>query len=159
MKVLIATLFVLGSLSAQAKSAPAPATVLADIQTAVGFAPQEMRGVYHFQVLEDGKVQRVDNKGQVIALAQLAPALVDGLRQSIAQIVDLGLEDKDLSRGCMDAPTVTVLVRNPVGDEDKLIKIAQRIQCISIPAKDETAKAVAEKIKALDHALNSLKNE
>ncbi len=125
--------------------------VVADLVTAVGFAPPAFRGIYHFQVLDTGVVQTIDNKGKKVRLAKLAPSLMQNLIDKIDEIKGEELT-KPTTPPCMDAPTQSLYVQNSEGKE---WKPWTRSGCRDFESVDYAGQEVSRAIVALKGALSS----
>ncbi len=120
MKAVLA-LVVLGLISTNvfADDSGLPANVLIEYSRSVGFAPPAIRGIYKFQILKSGRVQDVNNRGEVTKLAKLAPSTVESLK---AKIDDLGKVTltKPTTPPCTDAPSSGIEVRNSNGETSSI---------------------------------------
>lgn len=126
--------------------------VVADFVTAVGFAPPDYRGIYHFQVLDSGVVQTIDNKGKTARLAKLAPSLIQKLVDKIDQIEDDKLTTPT-TPPCMDAPTQSLYVQTSKG---KQWKPWARTSCRNSESVDENGAEVSRILIDLKDALRAL---
>ena len=84
-----------------------PSQVLIEQVTAIGFAPPGIAGLYKLQLLNDGQVRQVDNKGSVKILGKISKEVIQALAKKIYAIKDVQLEQPD-SPACMDAPTSSI---------------------------------------------------
>lgn len=130
----------------------ANAGVLLEEVTHVGFAPPAHRGVFKFQILESGIVQKITNKGEVVELAQLSQVSMDKLNTAVAKIKKVKL-NKPTGPMCMDAPTSAVLVKLNNGE---VIEIYKRMGCKNFEADDFVAKELAKIVLDLQNTLTGL---
>jgi hypothetical protein len=126
--------------------------ILVEKTLSVGFAPEEHRGIYRFQVLKSGVVQNVDNKNKVTKLALLSPAIIDKIQTAVRALPnDLKIVQEDGPR-CADAPSsqTTVVKSNGVK-----ITIRSRVDCLPSNAINSTAVGLANWTDSLDNSLNT----
>lgn len=124
--------------------------VLVEKVTAVAFASPEFRGLYKFQILSSGTVQRVDNKDQIEFLAQLSTSIVHQIEIAVNKI-DLNSQltfDRNLPR-CADAPTQTIYIYK---GESK-VAIKKRQECVDYLSTDASAQTLADWVDRLDSSL------
>ncbi len=128
--------------------------VLVEKTTAVGFAPPETRGIYKFQVLSSGVVQRIDNKNRIESLATLAPTFINQIESAITAI-DINAElvtDETLPR-CADAPSkITTIYKS----DDSMVVIKKRIDCIDSNSTSPAGYSLAQWLDNLDAGLSPL---
>lgn len=126
--------------------------VVADFVTAVGFAPPDYRGIYHFQLLDNGVVQTIDNKGKTVRMAKLAPNLVQKLIDKIDRIENDKLTEPT-TPPCMDAPTQSLYVQTSKG---KQWKPWSRTSCRTSESVDANGAEVSQILFDLRNALRGI---
>lgn len=127
--------------------------VLLEHQTMVGFAPPAHRGTYRTQLLNDGKVQHIDNNGGVTAVATLSKASLEKVASSVKYYSDHDIDSIELTPTndgppCLDAPTHAAILTKTDGTR---LMLWQRAGCRDYAAYgDSRAMTLARIINLLD---------
>lgn len=124
--------------------------VLAEKVTSVAFAPRERRGLYKFQILLNGIVQKVDNKGVVKRLGQAEPSLIGEIKFLIHNI-NPNNTVIIFRPTCRDAPITTTYVYE--GSRQIIIK---KRMCHDYFTADQTAHQLAVLIDDLEKKYSRL---
>lgn len=135
-----------------AMAAELPENVIVEHATHVGFAPASHRGVFKFQVLKSGVVQKIDNRNKKTVLAKLSTELTAKLVTAVNDIKSDDLKEPTTPR-CTDAPTVAITARQENGTE---MTIWRRAGCRDAVPTDETAATVVKSVQDLRSALSGL---
>lgn len=145
-------LFSLIILSLSAFSSELPDNVIIEHTTSVGFAPANHRGVFKFQILKSGVVQKINNKNVKTLIAKLSPELIASLTGTVNKIKTDGLKEPNGPR-CMDAPSIAITAKQETGVE---FVIWKRSGCRDSISTDAAAAAVAGSVQQLRNTLSDL---
>ncbi len=130
--------------------------LLVERTTVVGFAMDDYKGVYKFQVFSDGRIITIDNKLRSKTLGTLSNESINGLKNEIAKIDKLShLVIPDAPR-CADAPSV----RSKVFDHsiNKEIIVGENVDCLSYESTDYVAQSLSRWIDSLFSSMTQFAN-
>jgi hypothetical protein len=136
--VLLSVLAICGLSMIQPVSAQASRPgIIAEVVTAGGLFPMPPQGV---RIYADGSVLAY-RKSQSSVVAQLTPALVKTIVNSIAELTNQELVDQHPDQpGCLDAPTTTYFVQNQNGQ----VKVGQIMECKDFLHPDYRASSISK---------------
>lgn len=146
----ISILFTMLVLATGAMAAELPENVIVEHTTHVGFAPENHRGVFKFQVLKTGVVQKINNKNKKTVLVKLSTELTTKIASAVNNIKSDDLKEPNTPR-CMDAPSLAITARQENGTE---MVIWRRAGCRDAVPTDATAAAVVNSVQELRGALS-----
>jgi hypothetical protein len=136
-----------------AEAAPSAAKkVLMEKTVSVFFAPPAHQGVFHFQVLQSGVVQSVDNKNKITKLAVLSQSLVGEVQAVINSLPDDLEVIEERGPRCADAPSSATEVYK---DNGKSFAIRGRANCLGANTTNKAAIGLADWIEILERSLTT----
>lgn len=124
--------------------------VLLEKTVSVFFAPPEHQGVFHFQVLQSGVVQSVDNKNKVTKLAVLSQSIIGEVQSAINSLPDDLEVVEERGPRCTDAPSSATEVYKENG---KSFAIRGRANCLTSNTTNKVAIGLADWIEILERSL------
>lgn len=142
----------LGLLSGNLNAQSLPIEVLAEKVTHVGFAPPEHAGIYKFQILTTGEVQKIDNKNIVTVLAKLQDVEISKIKSAINSIKSDEIKAPQGPK-CFDAPSFAVQVRQSSGVN---MLIWTQVACRDSEPADFVAARVASLINSLENSFSKI---
>lgn len=145
-------LFVIVTL--HANSEPLSERVIVEYTTMVGFAPPQYAGVYKFEVLSNGNVQKIDNKKNVKQVAVLSQGIVNKIKFSIDSINSGELIQPE-GPLCTDAPSHAI---NVYQSTDKKLLIWKQEHCRTYIPVDHNANNMANITKKLANIFDQIEN-
>lgn len=86
------------------------ATTLVKSTTWVGFAPPQHQGAFTTEILSNGTIQYVNNKGIVKKMGKLSSEALQNLKAEVATLKAGDLVGETDGPACMDAPSTYVTV-------------------------------------------------
>jgi hypothetical protein len=125
--------------------------VLAESKVVVGFAPPENRGTFRTQILTNGRVQSIDNKGKITRLASLSKGSLKKLKDSIKTVGDFRVIEPN-GPICMDAPSQYVTLKI----DKKDVQVWAKISCREHYTDNGKANQIADSINALRKSFSIL---
>ncbi len=124
--------------------------VIIESQVGVYFAPEDRRGIYSFQIIQNGQVTSVDNKKNTKVLAVLSTKIIQNLLTSIKNISTTNTLITEPGQRCMDAPTYTMFAYSATGVKSSIYK---REACLDSLSTDLTANELAKWFQSLERTL------
>lgn len=148
-------LFFLGLLSfvnVNSYAAPLATDVLAERSMHVSFAPEQYRGIFKFQLLTSGIVQKVDNKNNITYVAQLSETEVAKVRTAIDNIKSDQLI-APTGPLCMDFPMQLIQIQQ---SNSASMTIWKNASCRISEPSDENAAKVAKIMNDLNSVFTEI---